>query len=197
MMKKRMFARLCVSVMVFSLTACAKEKVLTLSNVGNSATSVAETTTETVTASEAEATTETATASEAESASAEASATEATAPAASEGGFDLTSVDYSNPTLVIEFDDATAMEAFLQDMINLRIEEGTVVKVTGKASTTLSTSLMAKKSDGGSIGVMMTVQGEWEQPVNGTILEAVGVMVKGQYSMEYHVLPENIVVVDK
>ena len=94
-----MFAMLCVAVMAFSLIACAKEKVLTLSNVGNSA------------ASETEATTET----------------------------------------------ATAMEAFLQDMINFRIEEGTVVKVTGKAYTTLSTSLMAKKSDGGSIGVMRTV----------------------------------------
>jgi hypothetical protein len=84
------------------------------------------------------------------------------------------------------------METLMQDMANMRIEEGTVVKVTGKASTTLSTSLMAKKGDGGSIGVALTVEGDWEAPQDGTVVEAVGVIVKGQYSMEFHVLPQNI-----
>ena len=109
-----------------------------------------------------------------------------------ENAFDLSSVDYSNPSVVVELDDAAAMETLMQDMANMRIEEGTVVKVTGKASTTRSTSLMAKKDDGGSIGVALTVEGDWEAPQNGTVVEAVGVIVKGQYSMEFHVLPQNI-----
>lgn len=109
-----------------------------------------------------------------------------------ESAFDLASVDYSNPSVVVELDDAAAMETLIQDMVNMRIEEGTVVKVTGKASTTRSTSLMAKKDDGGSIGVALTVEGDWEAPQNGTVVEAVGVIVKGQYSMEFHVLPQNI-----
>ena len=102
--------------------------------------------------------------------------------------------DLSNPSITIELADADAITELGDKAQSFEIEEGTVVKIHGLLSTGLSNPSIVEETDGGRIGVVMILDGDWDMPADGTEIEAVGVYQKGQYSMEYHVDPANITV---
>ena len=100
--------------------------------------------------------------------------------------------DLSNPSIVVEYGDDKGIEELGSKAQNFEIEEGTVVKISGYLSTNFSNPSIMEERDGGGIGITMYVDGDWEMPEDKTDIEAVGVFKKGQYTMEFHVDPENI-----
>ena len=87
------------------------------------------------------------------------------------------------------------IEALAKDAQNMKVEEGTVVQISGILSTDMSTpSIMEDNGEGTKKGLSMYVDGDWEAPANGSDIDIIGTFVKGSFNMELHVLPENITV---
>ena len=165
-------AILCAMALILSATGCGSSK------------KPAETTaapTEAVTEAPAEETTE-APAEETTEAAAE-----ETTEAAAEG--ELT------PSIVIESGDFDGIEALAKDAQNMKVEEGTVAKITGLAFTGgTSHSIMEDNGSGTKKGVTLIIDGDFEFPADDTEIEVIGTFTKGTFNMEFHVLPENIIV---
>lgn len=180
---KRLFsiiAILCAMALVISATGCGSSQ------------KPAETTaapTEAATEAPAEETTEAPAEETTEAPAEEASEApaEETAEAAAQG--DLT------PSIVIELGDFDGIETLAKDAQNMKVEEGTVARITGLASTGISTpSIMEDNGSGTKKGITLHIDGDFEFPKDNTEMEVTGTFTKGTYSMEFHVLPENIII---
>ena len=184
---KRLFsiiAILCAMALVISATGCGSSQ------------KPAETTaapTEAVTEAPAEETTE-APAEETTEAAAE-EATEETTEAPAEDTSEAAAQGDLTPSIVIELGDFDGIETLAKDAQNMKIEEGTVARITGLASTGISTnSIMEDNGNGTKKGITLHIDGDFEFPKDDTEMEVTGTFTKGSFSMEFHVLPENIIV---
>ena len=110
------------------------------------------------------------------------------------------SVDYSNPTIVIELGDFDGINQLASDLQNFAVEAGTVVKITGIVSRNTSTpSIMEANADGTEkrgISMFLDNMDEADYPAEDTTVEAVGVVQAGDYFMEFHVDAEHLKVVE-
>lgn len=97
--------------------------------------------------------------------------------------------DLSNPSVVVEFGDFDAIEKLGKDMQNFAVEENTVIKITGLYSCPGTTPSIVEDDGTGKTkkGISMYLEDGIEKPADGTKIEAVGVAVKGEYFMEFHV----------
>ena len=95
----------------------------------------------------------------------------------------------SNPSVVVEFGDFDAIEKLGKDMQNFAVEENTVIKITGLYSCPGTTPSIVEDDGTGKTkkGISMYLEDGIEKPADGTKIEAVGVAVKGEYFMEFHV----------
>ena len=188
-------AALCIAALAVTLTGCGEKKQPETTAAPAAETTAAETKEETpaveTTAAEAKEET-TAPAPEAEPATeapAEAETQAAEAETQAQASGDLT------PSITIEYGDIEAIEALAKDAQNFKVEEGTVVQISGVISTDFSNpSIQESDGNGGYKGITMFVDGEWEKPANHTDIDVIGTFVKGTSFMEFHVSPENITV---
>lgn len=176
-------AVLCIAVMAVALSACGGDD----KKPADGTTAAVET--------QATGNNETEAASEAVTEAASEAVSEAVSEVASEAASEeAVDVDYSNPSIIIEYGDAAAIEDLAKQAQNFDIEEGTVVQISGVFSSGISTPSITEATDSGYIGVNMYVDGEWEAPADKSDIDVVGVFQKGSFNMEFHVLPENITV---
>ncbi len=98
------------------------------------------------------------------------------------------------PSITIEYGDVAAIVALAKDAQNKKIEEGTVVAISGYYSKPVSSMNIMESDDSGKKGIVMIVDGDWEAPAEGTDIDIIGTFVNGQYNSELHVLPENITI---
>ena len=127
---------------------------------------------------------------------------EAEAPKSDDGkpsavGMDI---DYSKPSITIAEDDFEGIDKLGSDMQNFAVEEGTVIKITGFVKKDFADpSVNVKNADGSeSRGIVMIMDGmvEADYPEKDAKIEVTGVALKGEYNMEFHVLKENIKVIE-
>ena len=97
--------------------------------------------------------------------------------------------DLSNPSVVVEFGDFDAIEKLGKDMQNFAVEENTVIKITGLYSCPGTTPSIVEDDGTGKTkkGISMYLEDEIEKPADGTKIETVGIAVKGEYFIEFHV----------
>lgn len=98
-------------------------------------------------------------------------------------------IDLSNPSVVVEFGDFDAIEKLAKDMQNFAVEENTVIKITGLYSCPGTTPSIVEENgtEKTKVGISMFLEDGIEKPADGAKIEAVGVAVKGDYFMEFHV----------
>ena len=106
--------------------------------------------------------------------------------------------DLSNPFVVVEFGDFDAIEKLGKDMQNFAVEENTVIKITGLYSCPGTTPSIVEDDGTGKTkkGISMYLEDGIEKPADGTKIEAVGVAVKGEYFMEFHVSADGFKVLE-
>ena len=106
--------------------------------------------------------------------------------------------DLSNPSVVVEFGDFDAIEKLAKDMQNFAVEENTVIKITGLYSCPGTTPSIVEDDGTGKAkkGISMFLEDGVEKPADGTKIEAVGVAVKGEYFMEFHVSADGFKVLE-
>ena len=106
--------------------------------------------------------------------------------------------DLSNPSVVVEFGDFDAIEKLAKDMQNFAVEENTVIKITGLYSCPGTTPSIVEDDGTGKAkkGISMYLEDGIEKPADGTKIEAVGVAVKGEYFMEFHVSADGFKVLE-
>ena len=106
--------------------------------------------------------------------------------------------DLSNPSGVVEFGDFDAIEKLGKDMQNFAVEENTVIKITGLYSCPGTTPSIVEDDGTGKTkkGISMYLEDGIEKPADGTKIEAVGVAVKGEYFMEFHVSADGFKVLE-
>lgn len=106
--------------------------------------------------------------------------------------------DLSNPSVVVEFGDFNAIEKLGKDMQNFAVEENTVIKITGLYSCPGTTPSIVEDDGTGKTkkGISMFLEDGIEKPADGTKIEAIGVAVKGDYFMEFHVSADGFKVVE-
>lgn len=124
------------------------------------------------------------------------SATSSTKSTTAEGGFDISKVDYSKPTVVVEAGDAEALKALGKQNQNMETKEGTVVKITGTFSKKGELMSIDEKVEGGTIGLIFNPIGEFTPPKYGTKIELTGVILQGKYNMEIHAPVEHIKILE-
>ena len=106
--------------------------------------------------------------------------------------------DLSNPSVVVEFGDFDAIEKLGKDMQNFAVEENTVIKITGLYSCPGTTPSIVEDDGTGKTkkGISMFLEDGIEKPADGTKIEAVGVAIKGEYFMEFHVSADGFKVLE-
>ena len=106
--------------------------------------------------------------------------------------------DLSNPSVVVEFGDFDAIEKLGKDMQNFAVAENTVIKITGLYSCPGTTPSIVEDDGTGKAkkGISMYLEDGIEKPADGTKIEAVGVAVKGDYFMEFHVSADGFKVLE-
>ncbi len=106
--------------------------------------------------------------------------------------------DLSNPSVVVEFGDFDAIEKLGKDMQNFAVAENTVIKITGLYSCPGTTPSIVEDDGTGKAkkGISMFLEDGIEKPADGTKIEAVGVAVKGDYFMEFHVSADDFKVLE-
>lgn len=106
--------------------------------------------------------------------------------------------DLSNPSVVVEFGDFDAIEKLGKDMQNFAVAENTVIKITGLYSCPGTTPSIVEDDGTGKAkkGISMFLEDGIEKPADGTKIEAVGVAVKGDYFMEFHVSADGFKVLE-
>lgn len=106
--------------------------------------------------------------------------------------------DLSNPFVVVEFGDFDAIEKLGKDMQNFAVAENTVIKITGLYSCPGTTPSIVEDDGTGKAkkGISMFLEDGIEKPADGTKIEAVGVAVKGEYFMEFHVSADGFKVLE-
>ncbi len=110
---------------------------------------------------------------------------------------DISTLDYSSPSIVIEFGEVDALVDLASKAQSFGVEEGTIAKITGLYSKGGShPSIDQDAGDGKYEGIVMFVEGDYDEPEDKTKVEVTGVFLKGQYYMEFHVPAENIKVVE-
>ena len=110
---------------------------------------------------------------------------------------DISTLDYSSPSIVIEFGEVEALVDLASKAQSFAVEEGTIAKITGLYSKGGShPSIDQDAGDGKYEGLVMFVEGDYDEPEDKTKVEVTGVFLKGQYYMEFHVPAENIKVVE-
>lgn len=110
---------------------------------------------------------------------------------------DISTLDYSSPSIVIEFGEVDALVDLASKAQSFGVEEGTIAKITGLYSKGGShPSIDQDAGDGKYEGMVMFVEGDYDEPEDKTKVEVTGVFLKGQYYMEFHVPAENIKVVE-
>ncbi|MGP1377057.1 MAG: hypothetical protein ACTTKS_05810 [Bulleidia sp.] len=115
----------------------------------------------------------------------------------SQDASDITKFDYSSPSIVIEFGDVDAITDLASKAQSFAVEEGTIAKITGLYSKGGShPSIDQDAGDGKYEGLVMFVEGDYDEPEDMTKVEVTGVFLKGQYYMEFHVPAENIKTVE-
>lgn len=99
--------------------------------------------------------------------------------------------------IVIELGDAEGIEALAKQAQNFEIEEGTVAEINGLFSSGVSTpAIQEEKEDGSLIGLTMFIDGDFDAPEDKTEISVKGRFTKGAYYMEFHVNPEDIIVLE-
>ena len=110
---------------------------------------------------------------------------------------DISALDYSSPSIVIEFGEVDALVDLASKAQSFGVEEGTIAKITGLYSKGGShPSIDQDAGDGKYEGMVMFVEGDYDEPEDKTKVEVTGVFLKGQYYMEFHVPAENIKTVE-
>lgn len=106
--------------------------------------------------------------------------------------------DLSNPSVVVKFGDFDAIEKLGKDMQNFAVEENTVIKITGLYSCPGTTPSIVEDDGTGKTkkGISIYLEDGIEKPADDTKIEAVGVAVKGEYFMEFHVSAEGFKVLE-
>ena len=106
--------------------------------------------------------------------------------------------DLSNPSVVVEFGDFDAIEKLGKDMQNFAVEENTVIKITGLYSCPGTTPSIVEDDGTGETkkGISMYLEDGIDKPAEGAKIEAVGVAVKGDYFMEFHVSADGFKVLE-
>lgn len=106
--------------------------------------------------------------------------------------------DLSNPSVVVELGDFDAIEKLAKDMQNFAVEENTVIKITGLYSCPGTTPSIVEEdgTEKTKVGISMFLEGGIEKPADGTKIEAVGIAVKGDYFMEFHVSADGFKVLE-
>ncbi|MCI6652148.1 MAG: hypothetical protein MSH11_01800 [Ruminococcus sp.] len=106
--------------------------------------------------------------------------------------------DLSSPSVVVEFGDFDAIEKLGKDMQSFAVEENTVIKITGLYSCPGTTPSIVEEDSTGKtkLGISMYLEDGIEKPADGTKIEAVGVAVKGDYFMEFHVSADGFKVLE-
>lgn len=96
---------------------------------------------------------------------------------------DVTGVDFSNPTIVINANDYDSMSDFAKKMQNFGIEEGTIVEINGfeGASTMTHSICVPNAENNGSVGTTYEVVGDYEYPAEDTPIHITGVVRMGEY----------------
>ncbi|MBO4306658.1 MAG: hypothetical protein J5890_05670 [Clostridia bacterium] len=96
---------------------------------------------------------------------------------------DVTGVDFSNPTIVINANDYDSMSDFARKMQNFEIEEGTIVEINGfEGASTMTHSIVVPNADNSeSIGTTYEVAGDYEYPAEDTPIHITGVVRMGEY----------------
>lgn len=106
---------------------------------------------------------------------------------------DMTKFDFSSPSIVVDFGDVDATTELASKGQSFSIEEGTIAKITGLYSRGGSNpSIDQDAGDGNYTGLVMFVEGDYDEPEDKSKVEVTGVFLKGQYFMEFHVPAENI-----
>ena len=106
--------------------------------------------------------------------------------------------DLSNPSVVVEFGDFDAIEKLGKDMQSFAVEENTVIKITGLYSCPGTTPSIVEDDGTGKTkkGISIYLEDGIKKPADGTKIEAVGVAVKGDYFMEFHVTADGFKVLE-
>lgn len=96
---------------------------------------------------------------------------------------DVTGVDFSNPTIVINANEYDSMSDFAKKMQNFEIEEGTIVEINGfEGASTMTHSIVVPNADNSeSIGTTYEVVGDYEYPAEDTPIHITGVVRMGEY----------------
>ena len=83
-------------------------------------------------------------------------------------------------------------------MQNFAVEENTVIKITGLYFCPGTTPSIVEDDGTGKAkkGISMYLEDGIEKPADGTKIEAVGVAVKGDYFMEFHVSADGFKVLE-
>ena len=106
--------------------------------------------------------------------------------------------DLSNPSVVVEFGDFDAIEKLGKNMQSFAVEENTVIKITGLYSCPGNTPSIVEDDGTGKTkkGISIYLEDGIKKPADGTKIEAVGVTVKGDYFMEFHVTADGFKVLE-
>ena len=107
-------------------------------------------------------------------------------------------IDLSNPSVVVEFGDFDAIEKLAKDMQSFAVVENTVIKITGLYSCPGTTPSIVEENgtEKTKVGISMFLEDGIEKPADGAKIEAVGVAVKGDYFMEFHVSADGFKVLE-
>lgn len=108
---------------------------------------------------------------------------------------DVSGVDFSSPSIVVEDGDFDGMVSLMNDMGNFVIEEGTIVEVTGHVGpTTMTHSIMVDDGEGMSMGTTFVVVGLADDayPPDETPIHITGVVRKGEYGYPVIVVPQDL-----
>lgn len=108
---------------------------------------------------------------------------------------DVSGVDFSSPSIVIEDGDFDGMVSLVTDMSNFAVEEGTIVEVTGHVGPTEMThSILVDSGEGTARGTNFIVVGLADDayPPDETPIHITGVLRKGEYGYFVIIVPQEL-----
>ena len=101
--------------------------------------------------------------------------------------------DLSNPTIIVEYGDREGLKKVMDDMSLSRVEENTVIRITGELFRVASWCVGFKEENSdGRTGIVMVLDDDGPLPEEYSKVEVTGVAVKGEWYTEFHVKTENI-----
>ena len=112
---------------------------------------------------------------------------------AAQGYLDVTGIDFTNPSIVIAYDDYDGMQDLAKKMQNFEIPADTVVEINGEVGASMMThSIVVPNADGSQrIGTTFEVVGgnDADIPADGTQIHIIGVVRQNDNSINVLVVP--------